>query len=139
LRKTILPCSLDDTPLPPSLSAVNTIDIRQLDDALPRILQALQRPVPAPDPAHTTDVIAQLRSLASAEPEEVVEAARSIFAQQGWSVQGNIYQAARDIHVTVKQPAEKPPIRRLMSRGNTSPCHSFQQSFSQVQVYTFGG
>ena len=108
LRKTILPCLLDDTPLPPALSAVNAIDVRQLDDALPRILQALQRPLPAPDPARTTDVIAQLRSLAPAEPEEVVEAARSIFAQQGWSVQGNVYQAAGDFHLTIAQPETKP-------------------------------
>jgi len=37
LRKTILPCLLDDAPLPPALSAINAIDMRQLDDALPRI------------------------------------------------------------------------------------------------------
>ena len=107
LRKTILPCLLDDTPLPPSLKAINAVDVRQLDDALPRILHALQQPLPVPDPARTTDVIAQLRSLALAEPEEVVKAARSIFAQQGWSVQGNVYQAARDIHLTVAQPEKK--------------------------------
>ena len=108
LRKTILPCLLDDTPLPPALSAVNAIDVRQLDDALPRILHALQQPLPTPDPARTTNVIAQLRSLAPAEPEEMVEAARSIFAQQGWSVQGNVYQAAGDIHLTIAQPETKP-------------------------------
>jgi hypothetical protein len=108
LRKTILPCLLDDTPLPPALSAVNAIDVRQLDEALPRILPALKQPVPAPDHARTTDVIAHLRSLAPAEPEEVVEAARSIFAQQGWSVQGNVYQAAGDLHLTIAQPETKP-------------------------------
>jgi TIR domain len=118
LRKTILPCLLDDTPLPPALRAINAIDVRQLDDALPRILHALQQPLPAPDPARTTDVIAQLRSLAPAEPEEVVEAARSIFAQQGWSVQGSVYQAGRDIHVTVPQPAEKPG-KSLVERWQT--------------------
>jgi hypothetical protein len=41
LRKIILPCLLDDTPLPPALRAINAIDVRQLDDALPRILHAL--------------------------------------------------------------------------------------------------
>jgi len=108
LRTTILPCLLDDTPLPPAFSGLNAIDIRQLNDALPRILRALQQPVPAPDPVRSTDVIAQLRSLAPAQPEEVVEAARSIFAQQGWSVQGNVYRAAGDFHLTIAQPGTKP-------------------------------
>jgi TIR domain len=118
LRKTILPCLLDDTPLPPALSAINTIDMRQLEDALPRILQALQRPVPPPDPARSVDVIAQLRSLPSTEPEEVVQAAKTIFAQQGWSVQGNVYQAARDIHLTIGQPGTKPE-KSLVERWQT--------------------
>ncbi len=83
LRKTILPCLLDDTPLPPALSAVNAIDMKQLDQALPRLLQALQRPVPAPDPTRSADVIAQLRSLPPTDPEEVVQAAKAIFTQQG--------------------------------------------------------
>jgi hypothetical protein len=109
---------LDDTPLPPSLSAVNAIDVRQLDNALPRILQALQQPVPAPDPARSTAVLAQLRSLPSAEPEKVVEAARSIFAQQGWSVQGNVYQAAGDFHLTIEQPETK-PVKTIVEKWQT--------------------
>jgi tetratricopeptide (TPR) repeat protein len=60
LRKTILPCVLDDTPLPPALRAINAISAKQLDDALPRILQALQRPVPSPEPVRSAEVIAQL-------------------------------------------------------------------------------
>ena len=118
LRKIILPCVLDDTPLPPALSAINAIDVRQLDDALPRILQALQRPVPPPDPARSANVIAQLRSLAPAEPEEVVEAARSIFTQQGWSVQGNVYQAAGDFHLTIAQPETK-PVKTIVEKWQT--------------------
>jgi hypothetical protein len=42
------------------------------------------------------------------EPGEVVEAARSIFAQQGWSMQGNVYQSAGDFHLTITQPETKP-------------------------------
>jgi len=118
LRKTILPCLLDDAPLPPSLSAVNAIDVRKLDDALLRILQALQRPVPSPDPARSADVIAQLRSLAQAEPEEVVEATRCIFAQQGWSVQGNVYQTAGDFHLTIAQPETK-PVKTIVEKWQT--------------------
>src|SRR5262245_814747 len=104
MRKTILPCWLDDTPLPPALSALNAIDVRQFDEALPRILQVLQRPVPPPDPVHSAHVLAQLPSLPPTEPEEVLQAAKMIFAQQGWSVQGNVYHAAGDFHLTVAQP-----------------------------------
>jgi hypothetical protein len=38
--------------------------------------------------------------------------------QQGWSVQGNVYQAAGDIHLTVAQPAEKPE-KSLLERWQT--------------------
>ena len=118
LRKTILPCALDDTPLPPALSAINAIGAKQLDDALPRILQALQRPVPLPDPVRTTEVIAQLRSLPPMEPEAVVQAAKAIFTQQGWSVHGNVYQAAGDFHLTITQPDTK-PAKTIVERWQT--------------------
>jgi hypothetical protein len=118
LRKTILPCLLDDTPLPPALSAINALDVRQLDDALPRLLQALQQSVAPPDPRRSADVIAQLRSLPPTGPEEVVQAAKTSFAQQGWSVQGNVYQAARDINLTIAQ-AEAKPAKSLVERWQT--------------------
>ena len=41
LQKSILPCLLDQTPLPPALSAINGIDARLPHEALPKILQAL--------------------------------------------------------------------------------------------------
>jgi hypothetical protein len=112
------PCGLDDTPLPPALSAINRIDARQLDDALPRILQGLRRPGPPPDAASRAEVIAQLRSVASTQPEEVVQTAKILFAQQGWSVQGNVYQAAGDIHLTIAQPEAKPE-KSLLERWQT--------------------
>ena len=36
LQKRILPCLLDQTPLPPALSAINGIDARQPHEAFPR-------------------------------------------------------------------------------------------------------
>src|SRR5215471_11811149 len=55
LRKTLLPCVLDDTPLPPALSAINAVDARQLAAALPQIQEALHRLVPATAPAPGAD------------------------------------------------------------------------------------
>jgi TIR domain len=55
LRKTLLPCVLDATPLPPALSAVNAIDARQFTAAVPKIQEALHQFVPATVAAHDTD------------------------------------------------------------------------------------
>jgi hypothetical protein len=66
----------------------------------------------------SADVLSQLRSLPSTDPEEVVQAARTIFAQQGWSVQGSVYQAAGDIHLTIAQPGAKSE-KSLVERWQT--------------------
>ena len=81
--------------------------MRALEAALPKILQALQRPVPTTDPEHRAEVLDRLQEISSTDPSEVVEAARVVFRQQGWGVQGNVYQAARDMHLIVERPAAK--------------------------------
>jgi hypothetical protein len=106
LQKTILPCLLDQTPLPPALSAINGIDARLPHEALPKILQALQQPVTPSKVEQNARVITMLAGITATDPAEVVQTARAIFMQQGWHVQGNVYQAAGDIHVTLApQPA----------------------------------
>ena len=55
LRKTLLPCVLDETPLPPALRAINAVDARHLTAALPRIQEALHQLVPATVAAHDAD------------------------------------------------------------------------------------
>lgn len=47
LGKPIIPCRLDETPLPPSLSALQAVDARQAG-ALARILAGLHAPPPPP-------------------------------------------------------------------------------------------
>jgi hypothetical protein len=84
-----------------------TPDVRQLDDALPRILQALQQPFQRRIPrAPPTSSLSSYRS----RNRSWVRWSRppSIFAQQGWSMQGNVYQAAGDFHLTITQPETKP-------------------------------
>ena len=107
LRKTILPCLLDETPLPSALSAINGIEMRALEAALPKILQAVQRPVATTDPEHRAEVLERLQEIGSGGPSEVVDAAKTVFRQHGWGVQGNVYQAARDMHLIVERPAAK--------------------------------
>jgi|RhiMetdeSRZDD1v2_1073273.scaffolds.fasta_scaffold32463_8 TIR domain-containing protein len=106
LQKSILPCLLDQTPLPPALRAINGIDARRPHEALPKILHALQQPVTPPRAEQSARVITTLGGITATDPAEVVQTAKAMFMQQGWHVQGNVYQAARDIHVTLApQPA----------------------------------
>ena len=106
LQKSVLPCLLDQTPLPPALRAINSIDARLPHEALPKILQALQQPTTPSKAEQNTMVITTLGGITATDPAEVVQTAKAMFMQQGWHVQGNVYQAARDIHVTLApQPA----------------------------------
>jgi TIR domain len=106
LQKSVLPCLLDQTPLPPALRAINSIDARLPHEALPKLLDALQQPTTPSKAEQNTMVITTLGGITATDPAEVVQTAKAMFMQQGWHVQGNVYQAARDIHVTLApQPA----------------------------------
>ena len=118
LQKSILPCLLDQTPLPPALSAINGIDARLPHEALPKILHALQQPVTPPKTEQSARVITTLGGITATDPAEVVQTAKAMFMQQGWHVQGNVYQAAGDIHVTLApQPAG--PARSWLDKWQT--------------------
>ncbi len=108
LQKSILPCYLDSTPLPPALSAIKGIDARLPHEALPKILYALQQPVTPPKVEQSARVITTLAGITATEPAEVVRTARALFRQHGWHVQGNVYQAAGDTHVTVERQPPGP-------------------------------
>src|SRR5262249_37403292 len=115
LQKSILPCWLDQTPLPPMLSAINGIDARLPNEALPKILHALQQPVTPPQPEQRARAITTLGGITATDPAEVVRTAKAMFMQQGWHVQGNVYQAGGDIHVTLApQPAS--PARTWLDK-----------------------
>jgi hypothetical protein len=92
LQKRVLPCLLDDTPLPPALCAIQCIDMRVVKDALPDILQALARAQASTDPQLTRGILTKLAKITPAEPENVVRA--------------------------LKQPADKPK-KRVMQQWQT--------------------
>lgn len=94
LKKTIVPCLLDRTPLSPSLE---TFHGYCLDD-VPELI-GLLRAAPLANKRRRKPVIRRLNEIAATEETAVLAQAKSIFAQQQWIVQGNVYQAGGDIHI----------------------------------------
>ena len=95
LKKTVVPCLLDSTPLPPSLRATHAIPVA---DAT-KIIVAMSGVDISVDTGRRTQVIRKLNGLTVTEEKAVLEQAKTIFAQQQWTVQGNVYQASGDIHI----------------------------------------
>ena len=141
LQKSILPCLLDQTPLPPALSAINGIDARLPHEALPKILDALQQPVTPSKAEQNARVIATLEGITATDPAEVVQTARAMFMQQGWHVQGNVYQAAGDIHVTLATPACQELVRKMANvgglPGGTAQPHHRSTRFADQDMGNF--
>lgn len=50
--------------------------------------------------SHQGEVIRKLASIPSSDPEDVLTAAKMIFEQRQWTVQGNVYQAAGHVYLT---------------------------------------
>jgi len=94
LKKTIVPCLLDDTALAPILSALHG---HRLDDM--NGLSNSLRAAPLVDAERRGPVIRKLNDITATEETVVLAQAKTVFAQQQWTVQGNVYQAGGDIHI----------------------------------------
>jgi hypothetical protein len=94
LKKTIVPCLLDDTALAPILSALHG---HRLDDM--NGLSNSLRAAPLVDAERRGPVIRKLNEITTTEETVVLAQAKTVFAQQQWTVQGNVYQAGGDIHI----------------------------------------
>jgi len=110
LKKTIVPCLLDETPLAPSLK---TFHGYRLDDAT-GLIQSLQG-APLADAQRREPVIRKLSDITATEETAVLAQAKTVFAQQQWTVQGNVYQAGGAIHIhngpsTASVPEKTKPL-----------------------------
>lgn len=112
LKKQILPVFLDEIPLPPALSAVKGIALKNPEADFPKILKALQISISQTEPEHTSEIIKKLDEITTVEPEEAIKAVKNISNQQVSNVKGNVYLAARDVIVTQPQTAEKSWLQR---------------------------
>jgi len=113
LKKTIVPCLLDTTPLPPSLTAIHGVPI----DHLPELVAALTAAVPLEDVGRRMEVVRKLGEITGTKPEEVVRSARVIFDQRNWVVHGNVIQGEH-VTVTIGQRADESP-KGLLDKWQT--------------------
>ncbi len=105
LKKPVLPCRLDDAPLPQFLKAFNAIDCRNVEVAVPNILAALRLQTMETDAKLREDVITKLQSIKADDPKQVLREAKVLFNQEARNVIGDVHQyhAERDLHVTIKK------------------------------------
>jgi TIR domain len=97
LKKSIVPCMLDNTHLPPSLSAINWVSCEDLQTALPAIIRAVHMPKSQADPVRQSEVIDKLQGVDTTEPEEALRKAKVVFSQEDWGVSGSAYAAGDNI------------------------------------------
>ena len=102
LKKTIIPCLLDSTTLPPSLVATHGIPVSDI----PRIIAALTAAVHAADAGRRAQVVRKLSEITTTKPEDVLATARTLFDQQNWTIKGNVYQAQT---INISNPPAPPP------------------------------
>jgi hypothetical protein len=92
LKKTIIPCLLDDTKLPPALAAINTITFHNTDEATPMILAVLPDEPQPSGAERRAQVIGQLERITAADPEEALAQAQALFNQGNVNIGGHWIQ-----------------------------------------------
>src|SRR5262249_36882013 len=103
LKKTIIPCLLDETNLPPVLAALNSIDCRNADEAAPMILAVLPDE-PQPGGAERRhQVVSQLERVTAAEPAEALAQAKALFTQSNLNIGGHLIQGGGDIQAPINE------------------------------------
>lgn len=104
LKKTIVPCLLDDTPLAASLRTFHGYQAHDVAGLLNSL-----RAAPPAESERRAPVLRKLNEITTTEEKAVVEQVKAIFAQQQWTVQGNVYQAGGDIHIHTGSSTERTP------------------------------
>lgn len=107
LERHIIPCLLDQTPLPNSLRAFQAVNLQVPDVALPKLIYELKVKVLGfiPDSNREAEVLTSLSKIPSTDPQSVLANFHSIIIQHKWNIQGdrNLI-AGGDINITVTSP-----------------------------------
>jgi hypothetical protein len=86
LRKTIIPCLLDQTPLPPSLISFNGIPLQDTENTVSKLLATIQKTKSEADPKQKSKVLAQLQGIQSGDSKSMARAGTLLMTKQ--SVEG---------------------------------------------------
>lgn len=110
LKKSIVPCLLDETALAPSLRTFHGYRLDEVTGLITSLRGAALANEQRREP-----VIRKLNEITATEETAVLAQAKAVFAQQQWTVQGNIYQAGGDIHIhnapsTATTPEKAKPL-----------------------------
>ncbi len=106
LKKLVIPCLLDSTPLPYSLRAAQGLPTSDP----PKIVTAVTAAVPVKDADRRAQVIGKLEQIASIKPDEVAKSAKTIFHQM---VMGRNVIQGEHVIVTIGAHDEKAPKKFL--------------------------
>lgn len=98
LKKVVIPCVLDGTPLPPALRASHAIDIHKSDGGANSILQALKSHLPTHNRLRAGAVINELATIQARDEATVIKEVLSIFEAHHWTIQDNADQAGGYTH-----------------------------------------
>ena len=102
LQKTIIPILLDNTPLPPALAAFQAVTFPLSPNSRLYILH--QSSQPSSTGTQQESVIEKLKAMPN-EPDEAAETAKNIYQQEGWAVQGPVYQIVGNNNTVTNAPS----------------------------------
>ena len=97
--------------MPPSLAATQGTPVSDIQG----IIAALAKADLKKHAVSRTEVISKLKQITTTKPEEVLQAARSLFDQRGWIVQGNVIQA-QTVHMHYHSDSSKPLLDTVHER-----------------------
>lgn len=102
LQKIVIPILLDGTPLPFSLQGINSVSYDSFlntDFLKNQYSKSLKQ-----DSDQKDKIIEKLGQIPAGSPQDVVTDAKALYQQEGWKVQGNVYQFHGG-NVTINNPA----------------------------------
>ncbi|MCS4432871.1 TIR domain-containing protein [Aquiflexum gelatinilyticum] len=102
LKKKIIPVLLDTTPLPPTLISIQAIEYALLSNSLHFIKKKLDQIVPHQIYSQQ-EVLDKLDEIKENSPMAVLAKAKMIYKQEGWTIQGNVYQVNGE-NITIHHP-----------------------------------
>src|SRR5262245_43422448 len=118
LGKSLLPCVLDRTPLPPALSALATIDLKDFERGMARILKSLEHIQDRTDPRRYAAVLETLHEAHGSSTDDVARSATLLLSRHlpGGRAVSSVPAAAAEIGIGALI-AGRYRIERILGEG----------------------